>query len=214
MFTLSVVIGSSILYKDFNAASPQRLLKFIFGCISTFIGVYLITLKRPLSAHPRPLKHRPSIPHYAQAIPHYPSNPHLRPDPDHAETAPLLMIPSPVESPSAGLGETPPQFLGTSFGYHFANPRHGGASTLPRERRPRDDLASAIWSRWRHATEPPEEPVEGGRRLDLAGRSQSEGVATGQGEGLWRDTASEGSGDGATSEERGSWGRNRGYSVV
>jgi uncharacterized membrane protein YfcA len=73
MFTLSVVIGSSILYKDFNAASPQRLLKFIFGCISTFIGVYLITSKRPLPQYlNRRSSHHP-IPHYV-SVPHLTSN--------------------------------------------------------------------------------------------------------------------------------------------
>ena len=238
MFTLSVVIGSSILYKDFNAASPQRLLKFIFGCISTFIGVYLITSKRPLA--PTKHHHRPSIPHFA-------SNPHLRTDlVDDVETAPLLVIipGSSSGSGSEGLGETPPQFLGTSFGYHFAKTGrggigtgtgvagggggarggiNGGASTLPRERRPRDGLASAIWSRWRHATEPVEENGGGGGggRPDTFGgrRSQSEVSPPEQGEGLWRDTVSEGSGGGggggsATRDDRGSWGRNRGYSVV
>lgn len=133
------------------------------------------------------------------------------------------MIPSSLESSTSGLGETPPQFLGTSFGYHFATRGVGtvtskGASTLPRERRPRDDLASAIWSRWRHSTEPPEETASaargnGGPRLSGVGRSQSEVLPPEQGEGLWRDTVSE-DGDVAARDERGSWGRNRGYSVV
>jgi hypothetical protein len=133
------------------------------------------------------------------------------------------MTPPSLESSTAGLGETPPQFLGTSFGYHFAS-RGGvgtgsfrGASTLPRERRPRDDLASAIWSRWRYSTEPSEGATSAGNEHDGPrpggmGRSRSEVSAPEQGEGLWRDTVSEG--EDATGESRGSWGRNRGYSVV
>src|SRR6202035_5668332 len=109
MFTLSVVVGSAILYKDFNSATPQRLLKFIFGCISTFIGVYLITSKRTHHIH-----HLPKTRH---------SIPHLRPEP-LPETAPLMVIsPGSSDASSEGLGETPPHLLGTSFGYHFTNPR-------------------------------------------------------------------------------------------
>jgi len=133
------------------------------------------------------------------------------------------MIPASLESSTSGLGETPPQFLGTSFGYHFATRGVGtgnskAASTLPRERRPRDDLASAIWSRWRHSTEPPEETASvargnGGPRAEGMGRSQSEVSPPEQREGLWRDTVSEDGGV-ATRDDRGSWGRNRGNSVV
>lgn len=133
MFTLSVVLGSSILYKDFNSATPERVLKFTFGCISTFIGVYLITSKR----HPthQLLRRQPS-----QLLP------------AAHETTPLTLVQNEA-LPSDGLGETPPHLLGTQFGYHFTNPRileiRGHRSTLPRGMRPRDDLANTIWSQWR-----------------------------------------------------------------
>src|SRR2546423_7586249 len=133
------------------------------------------------------------------------------------------MIPASLENSTSGLGEAPPEFLGTSFGYHLATRGVGtgtsnGASTLPRERRTRDDLASAIWSRWRHSTEPPEETDSAaggnrGPRPEGMGRSQSEVSPPEQGEGLWRGTGSEGGGVG-TPDDRGRWGGDRGDSVV
>ena len=46
MFTLSVIIGSAVLYRDFEQATPGRVWKFIAGCACTFLGVYLITSGR------------------------------------------------------------------------------------------------------------------------------------------------------------------------
>lgn len=46
LFTLSVIIGSAILYRDFESATAERFAKFIGGCILTFLGVYLITSGR------------------------------------------------------------------------------------------------------------------------------------------------------------------------
>jgi len=46
LFTLSVIIGSGILYRDFEKIGSDRLTKFIFGCGFTFWGVYLITSGR------------------------------------------------------------------------------------------------------------------------------------------------------------------------
>lgn len=47
MFTLSVILGSAILYKDFEKATAEMIVKFIGGCLLTFFGVYLITSGRP-----------------------------------------------------------------------------------------------------------------------------------------------------------------------
>jgi hypothetical protein len=47
MFTLSVIIGSAILYRDFEKATPESVGKFIGGCLLTFFGVFLITSGRP-----------------------------------------------------------------------------------------------------------------------------------------------------------------------
>ena len=46
LFTISVIIGSAILYRDFQSATADRVGKFIGGCALTFLGVYLITSGR------------------------------------------------------------------------------------------------------------------------------------------------------------------------
>lgn len=46
IFTISVIVGSAILYRDFESADAQRFCKFIGGCALTFLGVYLITSGR------------------------------------------------------------------------------------------------------------------------------------------------------------------------
>lgn len=46
LFTLSVIIGSAILYRDFEKTSASRAGKFVGGCIMTFVGVYFITSGR------------------------------------------------------------------------------------------------------------------------------------------------------------------------
>ena len=49
MFTLSVIIGSAILYRDFEKAQAENVVKFIGGCLLTFLGVFLITSGRSRS---------------------------------------------------------------------------------------------------------------------------------------------------------------------
>lgn len=46
LFTISVIVGSAILYQDFKSATGERIGKFIGGCLLTFLGVYLITSGR------------------------------------------------------------------------------------------------------------------------------------------------------------------------
>ncbi|KAJ5495068.1 hypothetical protein N7539_000184 [Penicillium diatomitis] len=46
LFTLSVIVGSAILYRDFESMSAARAGKFIGGCALTFLGVYFITSGR------------------------------------------------------------------------------------------------------------------------------------------------------------------------
>ena len=46
IFTISVIIGSAVLYRDFAAADADRFGKFFGGCALTFLGVYLITSGR------------------------------------------------------------------------------------------------------------------------------------------------------------------------
>lgn len=47
LFTLSVIIGSAILYRDFEHTTVERTVKFVSGCLLTFFGVFLITSGRP-----------------------------------------------------------------------------------------------------------------------------------------------------------------------
>ncbi|DAA79281.1 TPA_exp: DUF803 domain membrane protein [Trichophyton benhamiae CBS 112371] len=46
LFTLSVIVGSAILYRDFESATGERVAKFVGGCLLTFFAVYLITSGR------------------------------------------------------------------------------------------------------------------------------------------------------------------------
>ncbi|RFU26422.1 hypothetical protein B7463_g9904, partial [Scytalidium lignicola] len=43
MFTLSVILGSAILYRDFERTTSESVAKFVSGCLLTFFGVFLIT---------------------------------------------------------------------------------------------------------------------------------------------------------------------------
>ena len=44
-FTLSVIIGSAVLYREFESETADHAIKFVAGCLLTFFGVYLITSK-------------------------------------------------------------------------------------------------------------------------------------------------------------------------
>lgn len=46
LFTLSVIIGSAVLYRDFENYTLDRAGKFVGGCLLTFLGVYFITSGR------------------------------------------------------------------------------------------------------------------------------------------------------------------------
>ncbi|KAL9111119.1 MAG: hypothetical protein Q9227_004382 [Pyrenula ochraceoflavens] len=46
LFTISVILGSAVLYRDFESATADRVGKFVGGCALTFAGVYLITSHR------------------------------------------------------------------------------------------------------------------------------------------------------------------------
>ncbi|KAF2114962.1 magnesium transporter NIPA-domain-containing protein [Lophiotrema nucula] len=47
LFTLSVILGSAILYQDFKRKSGDDAGKFVGGCALTFLGVWMITSGRP-----------------------------------------------------------------------------------------------------------------------------------------------------------------------
>ncbi|KAF4992729.1 hypothetical protein FGRMN_6939 [Fusarium graminum] len=46
MFTLCVIIGSAVLYRDFERTNAEQATKFVGGCLLTFFGVFLITSGR------------------------------------------------------------------------------------------------------------------------------------------------------------------------
>lgn len=46
LFTVSAIIGSAVLYRDFDDVDAQQFARFVFGCIIEFLGVYLITANR------------------------------------------------------------------------------------------------------------------------------------------------------------------------
>ncbi|KAI8054784.1 magnesium transporter NIPA-domain-containing protein [Thamnidium elegans] len=46
LFTISAIIGSAVLYHDFDGMDMQQLSRFMSGCAVEFLGVYLITSKR------------------------------------------------------------------------------------------------------------------------------------------------------------------------
>ncbi|RDA92588.1 hypothetical protein CP533_0940 [Ophiocordyceps camponoti-saundersi (nom. inval.)] len=46
LFTLCVILGSAILYRDFEKTTAEQAAKFVGGCLLTFFGVFLITTGR------------------------------------------------------------------------------------------------------------------------------------------------------------------------
>lgn len=43
MFTISVIVGSAILYRDFESMTKEKVVQFVGGCALTFLGVWLLT---------------------------------------------------------------------------------------------------------------------------------------------------------------------------
>ncbi|KAI9893117.1 MAG: hypothetical protein M1814_000665 [Vezdaea aestivalis] len=58
LFTLSVIIGSAILYRDFKSATADQVGKFVAGCALTFSGVYFITSGRRNGEDSKGAEHR------------------------------------------------------------------------------------------------------------------------------------------------------------
>jgi hypothetical protein len=45
-FNLSAIVGSAILYGDFRKATFHQFVTFVYGCLATFIGVFVIAWDR------------------------------------------------------------------------------------------------------------------------------------------------------------------------
>ncbi|CAD6896786.1 unnamed protein product [Tilletia controversa] len=43
LFTIMAIVGSAVLYRDFEDMDAHRLINFLFGCGTTFAGVFLLT---------------------------------------------------------------------------------------------------------------------------------------------------------------------------
>nr|OQO24559.1 hypothetical protein B0A51_07730 [Rachicladosporium sp. CCFEE 5018] len=87
LFTISVIVGSSILYRDFERRDTSDAGKFIGGCLLTFIGVWAITSGRS----------SPDADAEAQDTEHG-SPPEVR---ERSTNPALLITPSQLESPIA-----------------------------------------------------------------------------------------------------------------
>jgi hypothetical protein len=51
LFTVSAIIGSAVLYHDFDGMDMEQMSRFMSGCAIEFLGVYLITSKRVKHSH-------------------------------------------------------------------------------------------------------------------------------------------------------------------
>ncbi|KAI9312182.1 magnesium transporter NIPA-domain-containing protein [Dichotomocladium elegans] len=49
LFTISAIIGSAVIYRDFDGDDPSHLNIFIFGCLTEFLGIFLITSGRGIA---------------------------------------------------------------------------------------------------------------------------------------------------------------------
>lgn len=49
LFTLCVILGSAVLYRDFEKTTAKQAGKFVGGCLLTFFGVFLVTSGREQS---------------------------------------------------------------------------------------------------------------------------------------------------------------------
>ena len=46
LFTISAIVGSAVLYRDFENTDVHQVVNFLFGCLTTFAGVFLLTRRR------------------------------------------------------------------------------------------------------------------------------------------------------------------------
>lgn len=54
LFTLAAIVGSAILYRDFDNIPYHRFIVFLYGCATTFIGVFILTRPDIQLAQPSP----------------------------------------------------------------------------------------------------------------------------------------------------------------
>jgi drug/metabolite transporter (DMT)-like permease len=91
MFTLSVIIGSAVLYRDFEKESAANAGKFIGGCAMTFLGVYFITSARDKGEEEDEVleEDEEAIRLASEGVYHDDPEEHVRPNARRSSTAPL-----------------------------------------------------------------------------------------------------------------------------
>ncbi|CEL63753.1 NIPA-like protein 2 OS=Homo sapiens GN=NIPAL2 PE=2 SV=1 [Rhizoctonia solani AG-1 IB] len=78
LFNLTAIVGSAILYRDFDKIDFHRFLTFFYGCCTTFLGVYLLT--RPSNPPtPAPTPQASRTPSQTTPLLHKSSTPRTRP---------------------------------------------------------------------------------------------------------------------------------------
>src|SRR5258708_1133952 len=55
LFNFTAITGSAVLYRDFEHISFERMVIFLYGCASTFLGVFVLAR----STHDRPIDEEP-----------------------------------------------------------------------------------------------------------------------------------------------------------
>ncbi|TNY19498.1 magnesium transporter NIPA-domain-containing protein [Rhodotorula diobovata] len=116
-FALSTIVGSAILYRDFEGVPAASLLNFVLGCLISGLGVYLLTQDPP--SQPQPPPHASSTSSSARR-----PAAALSSSSSSADTPPLLSRHSHPHSHTLGLG------LGASPSSPSSHP-HPAARLLP-----------------------------------------------------------------------------------
>ncbi|BGP51454.1 hypothetical protein JCM10450v2_007396 [Rhodotorula kratochvilovae] len=101
-FALSTIVGSAILYRDFEGVALPSLVNFVFGCVISGLGVYLLTRDPPSPPSPssttRPV---PLSPSSALSGPPPTLSYHSIHPASSAPTAPMARLPLPLAGPGA-----------------------------------------------------------------------------------------------------------------
>ncbi|GAA6056380.1 hypothetical protein JCM3770_005980 [Rhodotorula araucariae] len=118
-FALSTIVGSGILYRDFEGIALPSLVNFVFGCVISGLGVYLLARDPPSSsaaATPTPS---------TRTAPLTPFSPHVGPHPSLSHH-----VIKPAGASGAGSGRTRKLSLTLGGGYLLAG-SPGGQVGLP-----------------------------------------------------------------------------------
>jgi len=134
LFNFTAIIGSAVLYRDFEHISFERMVMFLYGCASTFLGVFVLaraTDDRPIDEEPHNQVHisversSPSPRHPTQS-----SNLPTSSGANHSEHNASLRRGLPVVGPSLR-GRTSSTSLGFSPGQYLLLATSGSPTATP-----------------------------------------------------------------------------------